>query len=380
MAIKYLYIDDNLGHVVDGQVSGLNTNKDELEVVHKQPEGDWEKERDYLIKGDFSRNYDGLIIDLRLDDEVNTRREKSNYKGTTLSQELRTLSTENIVKEIPIVLLSATEKIDASLDSTGEDLFDLRIHKEKLRDEFIEISRMRLVSLAIGYSNIGDLKSETSAPAFFEKILGKNPSNVDPRFMAKINGLHKKPVHTLASFILKGLIESDGILLHEKILAARLGVGLDSKDWNNLLGVFQKAKYTGVFHQGWERWWSFEVSKILESLFGEDGLRFRNLAAEKRVNLIIEKTGLKELVPAKKLEYAQSDAFWTICLGTDNPIDPIDGLIIANQDNLFPWQEKRYVSIFEALTRKNKQKWNDISVLEIDRLTRLQKLYTRDRG
>lgn len=43
-------------------------------------------------------------------------------------------------------------------------------------------------------------------------------------------------------------------------------------------------------------------------------------------------------------------------MGSGVAIDTIDGLLIDGQDNNFPWQDKKYISIEEALRPKRKRK------------------------
>lgn len=59
-----------------------------------------------------------------------------------------------------------------------------------------------------------------------------------------------------------------------------------------------------------------------------------------------------KLEVAQRIDKSVSDEFWTICKGYNRPLDPVDGLIIQGQDNLYPWQEPEYVSIDAALKEK----------------------------
>lgn len=377
MAIKYLYIDDNLTDTVSGQVAALNQNKNELEIVHQQPMGNWEEERTFFLN-DFSKVYDGLIIDLRLDDEKNSKGLKSFYKGTSLAQELRTLSTEKAFKEIPIVLLSATAKIEASLDNTGEDLFDIRISKEKITDSSFAEIRNKLIALGNAYKYLIDVK-KSPPKDWAESIFKAKEECIDNRFYSKALGIFSQPIHSFISFVIKSFLSADGILISKFTLLARLGIDLEkSKDVVQLISKFDRALYRGILHEGWRAWWAYDVEQILSEWFPED-VFVRNIEADKRVEFIKKATGITDLVAAEKLQYSNSAAFWTHCKGTNRPIDPIDGLMIANQENTSPWEEKKYISIFEALTRKNVSMWQDVAATEAERLKKLKTIHTRDR-
>ncbi|MEI2420111.1 hypothetical protein V6O07_07540, partial [Arthrospira platensis SPKY2] len=71
--------------------------------------------------------------------------------------------------------------------------------------------------------------------------------------------------------------------------------------------------------------------------------------------------------------------FWTNCVGSGIAIDTVDGLLIAGQDNLFPWQDKSYVSIGEALRPKGKENWKRLSPSEEFKLELLKKQYPNER-
>lgn len=376
MAIKYLYIDDNADDLVEGQVSALNVGKSELEVQHRQPLGAWENERKYF-EDDFSKEYDGLILDLRLDDEKNKAGLKSNYKGTSLAQELRTLSKEGIINETPIILLSATDKIIESLDATGKDLFDVRIPKERLEGEVFEETRKKLIALANGYKKIASLKNEPISQKWFLGLLDVNPNKVDERFVTKVMTFHSHPTHSLISFLIETLFSSDGPLISEWTMAARLGIDIEiSTDWRNLLESLGESKYNGVLCGGWPKWWTHLFDDWLIKNFKD--APFRTTKASQRVELLRNFTGLHGLKAAERLPYSQSSLYWTICRGSGKPIDLIDGLVIRNQENLFPWQEKKYVSIDEALNRRGHRYWENVATSEVERLRTLQKRYSKD--
>lgn len=379
MAIKYLYLDDNSADAVSGQVSALNSNKAELEVTHQQPVGDWEKEREFFLN-EFSKKYDGLIIDLRLDDEPNAQGRQSFYKGTSLAQELRTLSTEKKFKETPIILLSANAKIEESLDSTGKDLFDIRISKERLQGGIFNVIRSQMIALGNGYKFISELKQRTDQYDWSSTVLKVKQECLDNRFFVKARSLFDEPTHSFISFLIKSLLSRDGLLISALTLAARLGVDISkSPDFEKLTALFDKALYRGVLHEGWRLWWANDAEKILSAWFPAD-VYVKNLNAADRIEVIKKETKINGIIAAEPLDYSKSTAYWTHCVGTKRPIDPIDGFVIANQENLSPWEERKYVSTFEALNRKFVGAWENVSATELDRLQTLKTRYSRERN
>jgi hypothetical protein len=74
----------------------------------------------------------------------------------------------------------------------------------------------------------------------------------------------------------------------------------------------------------------------------------RRLIAPERVEKLKEITRLENLNPIKKLKHSCSENYWTICKEKKAAIDPIDGLEL-NERDLYPWQEKEYISIWAGL-------------------------------
>lgn len=370
MTYKYLYIDD----IPNGQEQGIKNGIQQhglIEVTFRQPK-DWNGQMDEVKT--LMLDHDGLILDLRLQDNPNSEGEYAKYRGSTVAQELRTLVKEKeIANDFPIVLLSATGDVLNSLDQTSYDLFDLCISKNTLGtdeehsyDNFIQ----KLISLALGYKQLNESGKD------IKPILGIDQSILDSRFNDKFSSLLDQPSHIISKFILKEIIQKPSFLINEDYLSSRLGVDKSSEDWINLIKVLEAFKYKGVFSDYYPRWIMPLLENWWETNISED-VDLRTANSEKRVELLTSKLKLK-LLPITKTEKSKSTSFWTVCKGTKKAIDTLDGLIIANQDDNFPWQEKEYISIDEALTRKHKSVWNDISSLEKNRLTNLKQIYENE--
>lgn len=376
MACKYLYIDDADTEKALGTITGLQ-KKDILEINHILPKGEWNNEIKSII--DDVKDYNGLILDQRLDQGKSANGEHSHYRGTSVAQEIRVLVKEKQLDDLPIVLLSAEANISGSLDSTGADLFDHIVSKEHVGSVFEETGNI-LLGLCEGYHLLSKL-DRTKQENGLLMLLESSESEIktlDQRFVSKMLSLMSSPSHLISNFIIHNLLKQDGILITEALLAARLGIDLGkSKHWDRVLEILEDCKYTGVFNQGWKRWWMNRVMDWWDGISPD--LDLRTLPAEARIKLIREKTGIEDLVPLTTIEYAKSSLFWVICQGTKQPIDTTDGLLIADQDDLFPWQERKYVSYYAALNRDNADQWKNVSVLEESKLTILQKIFKKER-
>lgn len=372
MAYKYLYIDDNIRENANGIITGLEQN-DLLEIDFENPKGTWEHERKMILSSEFKK-YDGLILDLNLEEMPNEEQIYSMYKGSSLAQEIRNLSKASEIKEIPIILLSATTNLEKYFDKTNEDLFDLIISREKLSEVFIT-TRQKMVSLCEGYKLIEKCKPDFN----FSDLFSHEMSLEDIRFVGEIKSVFEYPIHTVSNFIIKNLLERSGILISEEILATRLGIDIkNSGDWKMILAKLKDCQYEGVYSKGWIRWWMNSIDIWWDINIGVER-SLRSIKANDKVEILKNKYQTSKLVSLNKTDKSKSENFWTNCVGSGVPIDPIDGLLIANQDNFFPWQDRCYISINEALKPTNKERWKKISPSEEFKLEQLKKRFPNER-
>lgn len=359
MEKKYIYIEDDPHKVIaDGFII-----EGKLSVNQIQPDQDLSKQITKLISEES--NIDGVIVDLRLDEIPNEQSgQSSEYRGTSLAQEIRTRQKEAKIKEFPIVLFSANENINNSLEDTGNDLFDLVLSKELDVDEY-NIVRIKLQDLAISYRKLAEEKDVSKILCIDDSDF----SRIDDRFLKELKNKidNNAPVHVVARFLINELLEKTGLLISEDVLAARLGISkTDSKDWDNLLCAIKDAKYSGCFSCGWTRWWMYKIDEWWESIT-EDNVFLRRTSAKERVDIIKRRMSLPGLTAAKKTNGATSDEFWTVCKGCGMPLDPIDGLLVLGQDNIYPWQDMDYILVDTALKRFNIDKWKGIAAIDEDR-------------
>ena len=372
MAYKYLYIDDNKKEEADGVIAGLTLN-DILSVEFKNPTGEWEQERNRIESDEF-KQYDGLILDLNLEENKNPENQKlSRYKGSTLAQEIRNLSRSRKIKETPIVLLSATKNLTSLFDETNKDLFDLIISKESLtgKDEY-ETNIKKLEAIAQAYVVLSNERNSSV-------ILATDFENEDIRFLSEIEHQLGKPSHSISNFFIKDILEKNGVLISEEILFARLGVDIKTSKSEDILKIksfFSESQYTGIFSSGWNRWWMSKIEKLWKSI--SENKTLRSLDAEQRVSVLNDK--FKLTLKASVLDSkSKSLKFWTICKGTGRPIDNVDGLLVARQEKTYPWQDKVYISFEEALKPTNKEAWLDVNENEKVKLEILKKKFPNER-
>lgn len=370
MEIRFLYIDDDPIQTSKEKVQGFE-KQGRLTIISNQHKGTWEEQLKFIKEKESSMN--GLILDLRLDDFPNEDKKYADFRGTSLAQEIRTRQKETSLNSFPIVLFSANDKLEQSLENSGKDLFDICIDKSKVNANTFTTFTPRLVSLAEGYMLLKDNKDIST-------ILKIDIALIDERFVSEIAQLLNNPIHIISQFIIYELIEKQGLLINEQVLAARLGIDAkSSSDWDKIKDSISFAEYKGVFCDGWQRWWMPLIEKWwIDSVQAKTYLR--STKAIDRVEAIKKALALEKLQCAEKIDKADSDEFWTVCNGYDRPLDPVDGLLIEGQDKLYPWQDPEYVSIDAALKSKNKDKvWKNVAKIEAEHLRELQKIYRKAR-
>jgi len=345
--INYLYIDDLLD---EAKIIAKSRSNEFLEIDAIAP-----FEEDKKIRETIFKKYDGLILDQRLDDSQIYGLEK---RGTAICQFLRTISNENNTDfvSIPIILFTASKyKDDFIREETAHDLFD----KVYFKGDYNQNMSKVLVSLAQGYKFI---KTNKSLEAILN-ITANEIDEIDFRLIEKLKSelIENKAIHNFTLFFIKQVLDKNGALIDELVLAARLGIDItkNTTDWKLLVEEHLiEFQYKGVFSQAWKRWWMFKIENWWVNEFGTKE-HISEIDAENRVKLINEKFKLN-LIPAQKTERSSSSQFWTICQGTKQPIDILDGIRIV-QDLPQPWQDEQYISIDELISEKNKgEYWKDV--------------------
>lgn len=375
MKYNFIYVDDPLDGNEIGVKNGLE-NGSQIEIKFIQT-SDWESIIDNLTE--LMPSFNGIILDLKLNENPYDKvGNKAKYKGTTVALELRSRIKDRIlIKDFPIILLTASPNINLLLDENEKNIFDAIIRRTDLQvdgeNSYTDLIS-RLVDLAKGYEilNTDDLT--------LNQLLGEfNSDLIDIRFVEQITQLVKssnKNSHKLAKFIINNVLEKPSFLIDESMLSAKLGVSKDSKDWDKLKSdILSPFIYKGVFSCYYKRWWWPLIENWWEEKIDKK-INIRNISSTQRAELIASVYQIT-LLPIEKLDKSKSNAFWTVCKGTKKAIDTVDGFLISNQDDLYPWQEKEYVSINEALRPTNIDVWKSVATIEKPRLSNLEDFYTK---
>jgi len=267
-----------------------------LHVTLKKP-----KELMTLAQEILAHQPDLVALDYRLDDPRKPL--SSSYKAGALAQLLRDSVMDSVAKDFPIILVSQQDELNSFFDNvTVHNLFDCYFSKETLGNG--STHRLKILSLVKGYKKLIQYWHEPQRWASLLDVF--QPEKLEVAYQA-IRGLDKlKAPHQVARDILRYVINRQGLLLDKDNLLARLGVAKTGKDVDVILDMLKRDKvlYTGIFSEGWTRWWWHRLQDWGDDLCDEP---LGNLTAKERVSCLNNKLGL-ELSPAKSRWQNDTDA------------------------------------------------------------------------
>lgn len=371
---RFICIDD-MPNEVKRATDRLTDAAESLEIETQAPI-EFSKQVGVFVQRRRDKKLDGIILDLRLDQSSPTGSRPVDYKAQRLASELRTKMAGGSLRDFPIVLWSISQKFARSYekDIASHDLFDLVFNKDELHSAGeIQLAADQLVSLSKGYDSI----TNASAGAVRSGDLLKTPSGVviDTRITASLGRPSVRlPVHVIARFILKKLVEHPGLLVDQLMLCARLGLDETSFESSGLDKGLDKFTYKGPFGDAWKRWWWPAVDNWWRKL-DSDLPPVLSLTAEQRLTQL-RRAGYKKLQAAEAIAKGYSSRFTTICQKLRKPLDPIDGFVLSGR-RLESWQSRLYVSA-EVATKPGRYRFDgEFDPLETDRLKEARAKVTR---
>lgn len=367
MKYKVLYIDDETTERSQTYADGLSTIG-KIEISINKPTN-YEELLAELVEGQGS--FDALILDLKLDGNQQGER-TATYTAPSLATGIRTkfFNDDGFVKEFPIFLISSTENLKKYFDpdTSSHDLFDFTFTKTNVGTDGIQYERL-IESFIEAYKIIQKDKAN------FSKILIIAQENqvIDRIFTTRFLNGEGTSTSEISQYIFNEIILKSGVLIDEDTLAARLGVNhKDSEDWSKLLQLLSDAKYGGVFSNSIERWWWGEVLSWWNHYFSDAPLI--RLDAIERVKLIKKNSGLTNFIDSQPIDKTTSTKFWTVCQAYKKPLDPKDGFLVDG-NQLYQWQDKRYLSLESILEREAKNQGFRIHPAEKERFEDIKQEY-----
>lgn len=329
MAIKYLYIDDETPAKSSGIVKPLIN--DALDFAIERPKS-WNDQKIQLIESGALNDYDGLLLDLKLEfseGEENVVK----FNGADLAQTIRTDVKAGKVDDLPIFLCSTDDKYMALFDRTSYDLFDKKYRKDV---DFVSgEARSEFIAFAGAYKTV---KENADVARLLQKEVSGNDDLI--ALSAALAGC--RTPHEKVYLIDRFVIQANGILLDEPLLAIRLGIDIDkSAGWQSLKEtVLRTFEYSGILSGCYQRWWQADLLRWWRETIGKS---LRVMSAKERVDALLQKVGASDLVSIDLPTHHRFDTFWYKCSLSNTPLEPSDGLRTIEMPR-YVWQEPSYIS------------------------------------
>lgn len=366
MKYKVLYIDDETSQNSQAFADGLSS-QNLIDIAIKLPTKFEELINELIAE---QKDIDALILDLKLDGNQQGDR-TATYTAPSLATGIRTkcFAENGFEKEFPIFLISSTNNLKKYYDSdtSSHDLFDYTFYKTSIAQKGKEYELL-ITSITHAYKAIQENKTN------FNTLLGLPADSEIPNkiFTTKFLLGDGTSISEISQYIFNEIISKSGVLIDENILAARLGINInESSDWQTLIEKLKDYKYSGIFKDSFNRWWSNDILNWWNSNFIKPLIQ---LSALDRVNLLKEKFQLHNLVQAQQIHKTTSTKFWTVCQAYKLPLDPKDGFLLDG-NLMHTWQDKRYLSLHSILERDAKELGLFIHPAEKERLEDIKQVY-----
>lgn len=364
MITFFRYVDDELDRTKESFGQRLERGAEiafAAQVLRVEAEypGEFEDEVAGLARPDGVEAY-GVLIDMRLDQAAlvhpdnKAPQPRRRYTGASLAQEIR--SRESMPPDgqradqwaFPVVLLafSVPFRLTYRDDPTTQDLFDLAVEKGTIANGDAAVTvGAQLVALSRGYSSLRARRNSLG------DVVGKLPAVVSlPPSLESQLVKPAAPLHVIAQTLLAELLNPPGMLVDESLLFARLGVDARASNAEAVEALkrdLSGCEYTGVFREGWPRWWWPAVEAWLRQEVHVQR-SFRLIPAVDRVSLLASRIG-NGLVPATPKSPDHGTRFWAVCTFTGIPLDLEDSVRSVGAVPR-PWTEYRYVDVEYAVS------------------------------
>lgn len=200
-----------------------------------------------------------ILLDYRLDEDPDVR-----YRGGSLAAALR-----DRIPNIPLVLLTTEAKFhDMEFRPGVEDLFDWRLLKGSVSADR-SFARLQVIELAIGYQRVAAISREAGASwNDVAAVLDSDASELvdvarrDAFDPTQVGGAQ------LARWILHVFLRLQGVLIDPSQVRALTGLDTGSFELAQVRELLEPARYSGVFGEMSEHYWTSQVQAILTDLVG----------------------------------------------------------------------------------------------------------------
>ncbi len=314
MTLRGIYVDDDPN---DQNTADLLSSRDgSLTFTCLDILSDLTALRDQIL----AQKPDIIALDYRLDDNSQNASRRADYKGGALAQAIREKQDEDESLSCPIILVSNESKIENFFkpEKTTHDLFDDYYAKETITADIDRITS-ELAALALGYKLIQSLNGGVEMHLDLFDITAEDWEQVEANDLVDdIESSHL--THIKSRYILKNFIKRAGATLSRNDVLARLGIDLVC---NNTELLFVQLKnddidYTGIFSNGWERYWTFKFEEWCFDFFGS---QTSALTAAQKVDALNAKYNFNFTPVVSRWMKTSDEVFAFLCASCGKPTE-----------------------------------------------------------
>lgn len=365
---EWLFVDDN--EVAARSFAAKLSQSDRFIITPVLPQ----KARDLLLSG--RADPDGVLMDIDLSEVPG-----ENGTGLGLAQDIRAKQKSGVVREFPIVRFARREPVARNVggDPASDDLFDLKIEKEKVKvEDFDVVSRLQGVQEV--YEKLAEVPKLTDEVV--ERFLGLDRDHLDawshPDFHDRLASGRQVAVHVAAGLFLRAFILVSGLLIDEDLLSVRLGVDKNRSGsaWSKLLEKLEPFRYKGVSCAAFPRWWAHGLNNWWLDLSPESS-PLSALTIDERMEEVKHKLGIHGIEPLIMPEISPGSKPWRLCaLSLENdhplmvPIDPESSVRMTQHIDFPVWVDPAYAALGPALRARDDRRLNQGDLLRLQRIYR----------
>lgn len=310
MSFKGIFIDDT--EEAAHYASLLSTPGEGGVTIEYQPVTDAVE----LAGRIFASALDLVVLDFRLDENLNGLDPKHSYLGSGLAQLLRDKAIARPDLDFPIVLVSAEEKFEKFYrpDSTAHDLFDRTYGKEHAT-EVPDLVAAQIHDLCVGYRLLKETWADPNVRMSIFSLRHDEREVIENQEI-RLGLCTVAAPHLAANFVLRSVIDRAGILLSDNDVIARLGISSIEPvvDYLTERGV----RYEGIFGKGWRRWWTHRFNELAEAEFGR---RPTTMTGEERASILRGKLSLNVDPAISRWNKSSKEKFAVACASCSHPTE-----------------------------------------------------------
>ncbi len=330
-----LFVDDQ---EADCKFADILSTANVIQLTHIKPS----KSITELADDIFGQRPDIVALDYRLDESPcgTEETEKPNrYKAGPLAQQLRDLILPDFLNDFPIILVSQEDNIQEFYkpDLTAHNLFDATFTKLEIIND-ADSAKQKVIGLINGYKNIIEHWKDDSNR--IKRVLGSNALLASAQDIDAINQVNAP--HHLARSIIQSIILRSGLLLDQAGLMAKLGIDENKSDINSLIKILQQdgIRYTGVFHEGWLRWWNDSTNEWASKHCNQP---IENLGAKEITQRLSKKLGIQLDSATSRWQPREDNPKFSIACSSCNLPTELDFSVSAYDPITYGFIQKRII-------------------------------------